>query len=61
MLENKAYNDFLKDMRSVACFDWPGSMFQSLATLFVSFQDSLIFILRLSRQSIVRIFLFSPE
>ena len=34
MLEIKVCNHFLKDMRSVACFDWSGRLFQSLAPLY---------------------------
>ena len=34
MLEINVYNDFLKDMRSVARFDWSGRLFQSLAPLY---------------------------
>ena len=34
MLEINVYNDFLKDMSSVARFDWSGRLFQSLAPLY---------------------------
>ena len=34
MLEINTYNDFLKDMRSVARFDWSGRLFQSMAPLY---------------------------
>ena len=50
MLEINVYNDFLKDMRSVARFDWSGRLFQSLAPLYAKvfwpFEGNFLGILR---------------
>ena len=34
MLEINVDNDYLKDMKSLARFDWSGSLFQSLVLLY---------------------------
>ena len=34
MLEINVYNDFVKDIRSIAPFDWSARRFQSLASLY---------------------------